>query len=138
MRREALDWREPLWIAAWKPRDICLSPRGRPEISLNGRLPRTFQRVLGLAVCYADEESPNGTLERTSRAVVSGSRLFNTIFGIPRSGKNITGSLDTIQSGSPPAALRPFGDTPPGSWILAPGSFPLNSPPLHAIVCLLN
>jgi hypothetical protein len=39
---------------------------------------------------------------KTSRAVVRGSRLFNTIFGLPRNGKNAARSLGTFQSGSPP------------------------------------
>jgi hypothetical protein len=30
---------------------------------------------------------------RTSRAVIRGSRLFNAIFGLPRAGKYIAGSL---------------------------------------------
>jgi hypothetical protein len=46
LRREAPTGGEPLETVPWKPRDICHSPRGRPEISLNRRLPRTFQRVL--------------------------------------------------------------------------------------------
>ena len=39
---------------------------------------------------------------RISRAVISGSRLFNTLFSLHRAGKNITRSSGTIQSGSPP------------------------------------
>jgi hypothetical protein len=39
---------------------------------------------------------------KTRRAVISGSRLFNTVFGLPRNAENITRSLGTIQSGSPP------------------------------------
>jgi hypothetical protein len=38
----------------------------------------------------------------TSRAVISGSRPFNTVFGLPRDGENIAKSSGTFQSGSPP------------------------------------
>jgi len=41
-------------------------------------------------------------MDKTLRAVISGSRLFNTVFGLPRNGENITRSLGTFQSGSPP------------------------------------
>jgi hypothetical protein len=58
-----------------------------PQISLNRRLPGTFRRVLGLSARCADEQYPSGTMKKTSRAVVSGSRLFNTVFGLPRPGK---------------------------------------------------
>jgi hypothetical protein len=44
---------------------------------------------------------------KTSRAVIPGSRLFNTLFGLPRTGKNIIRSLATIQSGSPPVRRSP-------------------------------
>jgi hypothetical protein len=72
------------------------------EISLNKRLPGTFQCVLGLLIRRADEQSSNGTINKIARAVVSGSRLFNTVFGLPRNGENITRPLGTFQSGSPP------------------------------------
>ncbi len=36
------------------------------------------------------------------RAVISGSRLFNAVFGLRRHGENITRSLGAFQSGSPP------------------------------------
>ena len=41
-------------------------------------------------------------MDKTLRAVISGSRLFNTVFGLPRNAENITRSLGTFQSGSPP------------------------------------
>jgi hypothetical protein len=41
-------------------------------------------------------------MDRTRRAAISGSRLFNTVFGLPRNAENITKSLGTFQSGSPP------------------------------------
>src|ERR1700751_1588876 len=40
-------------------------------------------------------------MDKTWRAVISGSRLFNTVFGLPRNGENIARSLGTFQSGSP-------------------------------------
>ena len=42
-------------------------------------------------------------MDKTRRAVVSGSRLFNPLFGLPRNGENITRSLGTCPSGSPPS-----------------------------------
>ena len=45
---------------------------------------------------------------KTARAVISGSRLFNTVFGLPRNGENITRSLGPFQSGSPPG--QDFGE----------------------------
>ena len=58
--------------------------------------------MLGLLRRRAVEQSSNGTINKTARAVVSGSRPFNTVFGLPRNGQNITRSLCTFQSGSPP------------------------------------
>jgi len=54
-------------------------------------------------------------MDKTRRAVVSGSRLFNTVFGLPRNGENITRSLGTCQSGSPPghAAINRRGKEDP-------------------------
>jgi hypothetical protein len=87
---------KPLWIVRRRPRDICLGGVHEPQISLNRRLPGTFQRVLDLSARRAEEECPNGTADKTARAVVPGSRLFNTIFDLPRTGKNITRPLGTI------------------------------------------
>jgi hypothetical protein len=42
-------------------------------------------------------------MDKTSRAVILGSRLFNTVFGLPRNAENITRSLGPFQSGSPPS-----------------------------------
>jgi hypothetical protein len=58
--------------------------------------------MLGLLGRRADERSSSGTIDKTSRAVISGSRLFNTIFGLPRNGENIARFLGAFQSGSPP------------------------------------
>jgi hypothetical protein len=93
---------EPLWHVIDDPA-IFASTCVWPEISLNRRLPGTFQRVLGLLARRADEQSSNRAMDKTGRAVISGSRLFNTVFGLPRHGENITRSLGTFQSGSPPA-----------------------------------
>ena len=77
-----------------------------------------FPRVLALLTGGAEEQSSNGRMGKTSRAVVPGSRLFNTLFGLPRDGENITRSLGTRQSGSPPGAglnstpTRRCADTP--------------------------
>ena len=38
-------------------------------------------------------------MDKTLRAVIPGSRLFNTLFGVPRNGENITRSLGSFQSG---------------------------------------
>ena len=51
---------------------------------------------------HANEPFTNGTMGKTSRAVISGSRPFNTAFGLPRNGENIARSSGTFQSGSPP------------------------------------
>jgi hypothetical protein len=58
--------------------------------------------VLGPLARRADERSSNGTMDKTQRAVVSGSRPFYTVFGLPRNEENITRFLGTFQSGSPP------------------------------------
>ena len=60
-------------------------------------------------------------MDKTSRAVIPRSRLFNTLFGLPRSRKNTATSLGTIQSGSPPDGCSLYL-CPPGSWILTPDS----------------
>jgi len=44
-------------------------------------------------------------MDKTSRAVIPVSRLFKTLFGLPRLGRNMTRSFGTIQSGSPPVAV---------------------------------
>jgi hypothetical protein len=43
-----------------------------------------------------------GNRRKTSRSVISGSRLFNTVFSLPRHEENIARSLGTFQSGPPP------------------------------------
>jgi hypothetical protein len=48
----------------------------------------------------ADEQAEQWN--KTARAVISGSRLFNTVFGLSRNAENIRRSLGTFQSGSPP------------------------------------
>jgi hypothetical protein len=83
---------EPLWTVPKNPA-IFVSARGSPQISLSGRLPRTFQRVLGLSHVERMKKIPTGTLGKTTRAVASGSRLLNTLFGLPRSGRNSARSL---------------------------------------------
>jgi hypothetical protein len=35
-------------------------------------------------------------MDKTGRAVISGSRLFNIVFGLPRTEKNIIGSFGTF------------------------------------------
>jgi hypothetical protein len=58
--------------------------------------------VLGLLVPRGDQRPPNGAMVKTGRAAISGSRLFNIVIGLLRNGKNITRSIGTFQSGSPP------------------------------------
>ena len=41
----------------------------------------------------------------TARAVIRGSRLFNTVSGLPRTRKKVTKSSGAMQSGSPPGAF---------------------------------
>ena len=60
------------------------------NVELNKRLPRITQSV----VCLLDALQIGiiePTLDKTSRWVVSGSRLFNLMFGLPRAGKNVRG-----------------------------------------------
>jgi len=92
---------EPLWHVIDHPAIFALMCVW-PEIALNRRLPGTFQRVLGLLARRTNGQSSNGTMDKTWRAVISGSRLFNAVFGLPRKAENITRSLGTFQSGSPP------------------------------------
>jgi hypothetical protein len=66
--------------------DPLYLPRRVHGRSLNRRLPETFQRMLGLLARRADEQSSNEAMDKTWRAVISGSRLFNTVFGLPRRG----------------------------------------------------
>jgi hypothetical protein len=51
-------------------------------------------------------------MDEKARAVVSGRRLFNTVFGLPRHAEKITRSLGTFQSGPPPghATIRSSRD----------------------------
>jgi hypothetical protein len=107
-----MSWPRTLWHVTDDPAIFALTCVS-PEISLNRRLPGTFQCVLGLLVSRADERSPKGTMGKTGRAVISGSRLFNTVFGLPCNAENITKSLTTFKSGSPPGASRP---NPPSDW----------------------
>jgi hypothetical protein len=82
-------WRGAALDRGKRPHDICLGAlRGR-ETSLNRRLPRTSQSLFGLPALQADKQSPDETMGKTSRAVIPGSRLFNTLFRLPRSGKKL-------------------------------------------------
>jgi hypothetical protein len=92
---------EPLWVVPKRPA-IFVSARTWPQTPLNRRLPGTLQRVIRFSARQANKKLPKATLEKTSRAVIRGSRPFNTVFGLPRAKKNTTRSLDTFQSGSPP------------------------------------
>ncbi|MFZ0505352.1 MAG: hypothetical protein WAM44_16660, partial [Chthoniobacterales bacterium] len=56
----------------------------------------------------SSEESPSTTMDKTPRAVIPGSRLFNTLFSLPRTGKNFARSLGPTQSGSPPVGRCAF------------------------------
>jgi hypothetical protein len=87
---------------------IFVSAHAWPEIALNRRLPGTSQRGFCLLARHADEPFTDRTMGKTPRAVISGSRLFNAVFGLPRDGENIARSLGTFQSGSPPG-LRDCG-----------------------------
>jgi hypothetical protein len=93
---------EPLWHVIDDPAIFASTRVHDRKSSLYRRLPGTFQRVLGLLARRADKRSSNGAMDKTGRAVISGSRLFNTVFGLPRNEENITRSLGTFQSGSPP------------------------------------
>jgi len=75
----AFNWRGAALDRPVRSRTICIGACVT-ETLLNRRLPRTFQRVIGLWPCRGNEQFPRQTLDKTSRAVASGSRLFNTIF----------------------------------------------------------
>ena len=66
--------------------------------------------MLGLLIRRAVEQCLNGAMDKTERAVISGSRLFNTVFGLPRNGENITSCLVTFQSGLPDVASGSLND----------------------------
>jgi hypothetical protein len=51
-------------------------------------------------------------MDKKSRAIIPGSRLFNALLGLPRTNKNIVGSLGTTQSGSPPVRRSLNGSRP--------------------------
>ena len=70
------------------PPDLALffSARVWPQISLNSRLPRTTQRVFCLLV--REINYSNRPRDKTSRWAIRGSRLFNSISGLHRTGKN--------------------------------------------------
>src|ERR1700751_1922246 len=92
---------EPLWHVNRRPRDICLDACMTGNL-LKQAAPGNVSTRVRFVARRPDEHAPNGTMDKTLRAVISGSRLFNTVFGLPRSGENITRSLATFQSGSPP------------------------------------
>ena len=99
-----------------KTPDICLDARMTGDL-LKQAAPGRFQGVLGLLARRPDEQSQNGTMDKTLRAAISGSRLFNTVFGLLRDRDNITRSLGTCQSGSPPVlatSILPPGRKHPG------------------------
>jgi hypothetical protein len=62
----------PLWHVTGHPAIFVPTCR-LLEISLNRRLPRTFQRVLLLLARRTDKQSSNGTMGKTGRAVISAS-----------------------------------------------------------------
>jgi hypothetical protein len=91
---------EPLWNVPEDPR-ICLRACMTGN-RLEQAAPGNVSTRVSLLARHADEPFTNGTMGKTSRAVISGSRPFNTAFGLPRNGENIARSSGTFQSGSPP------------------------------------
>ena len=76
---EQITGAEPLWVVTGDL-GIFFSAGVSPQTLLNRRLPRTCRRVVGPWPCCESEQSPSRTLDKTSHAAVSGSRVFNTIF----------------------------------------------------------
>lgn len=115
---ERLTGGEPLWFIPARPRDISLGVC-MPSSPCQQAAPWNDPSRDTLSPCYADEQSPNATWDKTSRAVTPGSRLFNSSFGVPHAEKNMTRSLGMLPSGSPPVthSTRP---APPDFWLLAP------------------
>jgi hypothetical protein len=91
---------EPLWNVPKDPR-ICLGTCMTGN-RLKQATPGNVSTRVSLLARHADEPFTNGTMGKTSRAVISGSRLFNIAFGLPRNGENIARPSGTFQSGSPP------------------------------------
>jgi hypothetical protein len=126
------DWRGAALDRAEKTRDIRLLARKTGNF-VKQAAPTNVSTRVRLSTPQADEEPRHGTLGKTSRPVIPGSRLFNTLFDLPRPRKNSARSSGTIQSGSPPFALSPIR-----GHAHTPIPFPLNSSPLQAIVCPLD
>ena len=78
-----------------QPRDIFLDVCMTGNLFKQAAPGNVLQRVRFVDMSRV-EQSSNGMMNKTARAVVSGSRLFNTVFGLPRNGENITRSLGTF------------------------------------------
>jgi hypothetical protein len=108
------------FVVPRRTRDICLGACLGPQVPLNRRLPGAFQRGLGMSAGSADEEFPRDTMGKRSRAVVRGSRPFNTLSGLPRSWRERARSLGDVPKRLPskfgarrdPSELRTRNATP--------------------------
>ena|ERR1700756_5223086 len=85
----------PLWILPKRTRDICLGACLTANFVKQAAPGLVSTRGRFMARC-ADERPPNPTMDKTARAVVFGSRPFNTMFGLLRNGENIERSLGTF------------------------------------------
>ena len=113
---------EPLWdraVETW--RYLSLAAQKTANV-VEQAAPANVSRCVSLQAPQADEEPQNSTLERISRAVVSGSRLLTPIlaFLAPERKREILGHDPKRLPSIHAAALRHS----PGSWILTPGSSP--------------
>jgi hypothetical protein len=136
---------EPL-LNARKDLALFFPGRGRPNKVLNRRLPETTAGDVLPSAPFGDSSSAQRAERPNPHSKVRGSPLFDKIWGL-HAPRQISRGLKTRSKAAPlQSAFRPFAHsptrryalTPPVSWILAPVSFPLNSSPLHAIICPLD
>ena len=113
----SVTWRGAALARRRQPRDIFLDVCMTGNLFKQAAPGNVLQRVRFVDTSRV-EQSSNGMMNKTARAVVSGSRLFNTVFGLPRNAENITRSLGTFQSGSPPgqATIDSRGTKKPRFW----------------------
>ena len=126
LRRQAVPGRsarglggEPLWIIPKRARDIFHSAC-RTANRLKQAAPGNVSTRVRFVGPVKRMNTLSGTIDKTSRAVVRRSRLFNIVFGLRRLGKNIT-NFWHVPKRLPSIPRSPYL-CPPGCWIPTPGS----------------
>ena len=74
---------EPLWIVCKRPHELFLGVWMSANFVKQAAPGNVSTRVRSLSTS-SGRISPHGTMGETSRAVIRGSRLFNSLFGLPR------------------------------------------------------